>query len=274
MILRLVSAEPSRTEKVRRRTCWALVAALSSVVLALSAGVGPPLLVDTWAFIILAVPVLSVTLAALVLPTPRTPSSLLMARRGARGNSYRVMWRWFVAPYAVPLLTPVCLVASQYLGAGLSLLRTPTQGLGPLLFVSFELGWDLPLFGMLLGVLLGWVGIMTVAVPLKAVVQVPRLWESDRAEALRQLAYFCVFLGLGLTILAHAVALSDASDGDTNRLQVLREELDLLMGGTQTGIPMWTRLVAWAGVISLSAAAAIVLRTDRATKDSETPGTS
>ena len=84
---------------------------------------------------------------------------------------------------------------------------------------------------------------------------------------MRQVAYCGVFLGLGLTIFAHEVAFSDASDANTSRLQVLREELDLLMGGTQTAVPMWTRLVAWAGVISWSAAAAIVLRTDRATED-------
>jgi len=63
-----------------------LIAALSSVVLALSVGVGPPLSVDTWAFIILAIPALSVMLAALVAPTARTPSSVLMARRGAKVN--------------------------------------------------------------------------------------------------------------------------------------------------------------------------------------------
>jgi hypothetical protein len=189
-----------------------------------------------------------------------------MARRGAKGNS-KVMWRWFVAPYAVPLLTPVCLVASEYLGAGLSVLRTPPQGLGPLLFASPELGWYLPLAGMCFGVLLGWVGIMAVAVPLKAVVQIPRLWDSDRTGALRQVAYCGVVLGLGLTIFAHAVAFWAVSDADTSRLQVLRDELDLLIGGTQTGSPMWPRLLAWAGVMSLSAAGAIIWRTARATED-------
>jgi hypothetical protein len=59
---------------------------------------------------------------------------------------------------------------------------------------------------MLFGVLLGWVGIMAVAVPLEAVVQIPRLWGSDRTEALRQVAYCGVVLGLELTIFAHAVA--------------------------------------------------------------------
>jgi hypothetical protein len=177
------------------------------------------------------------------------------------------MWRWFVAPYAVPLLTPVCLVASEYLGAGLSVLRTPPQGLGPLLFASPELGWYLPLAGMCFGVLLGWVGIMAVAVPLKAVVQIPRLWDSDRTGALRQVAYCGVVLGLGLTIFAHAVAFWAVSDADTSRLQVLRDELDLLIGGTQTGSPMWPRLLAWAGVMSLSAAGAIIWRTARATED-------
>jgi len=254
--------------KVGRRNCWAFVAALSSVVLALSAGVGPPLSFDTWAFIILAIPALSVTFAALVVPTARPPSSVLMTPRGAKVD-YQVMWRWFVAPYAVPLLTPVCLVASEYLGAGLSVLRTPPQGLGPLLFDSPELGWYLPFLGMLLGVLLGWVGIMAVAVPLKAVVQIPRLWQTDRTEALRQVAYCGVALGLGLTILAHAVASSfwTASNADPSRLQVLRDELDLLIGGTQPGSTMWTRLLAWAGVMSLSAAGAIVWRTARAIKD-------
>ena len=185
-----------------------------------------------------------------------------MARRGAKGSA-QVMWQWFVVPYAVPLLTPFCLVAGEYLGAGLSVLRTPPQGLGPLLFASRELGWYLPLAGMFFGVLLGWVGIMAVAVPLKAAVQVPRLWSSDRPEALRQVAYCGVVLGLALTVFAHAMAFWTVSDANTRRLQVLRDELDLLIGGTQTGGPMWPRLLAWAGVLSLSAAGAIVWRTTR-----------
>jgi len=263
---RFVRAEPSRTMKVGPRTCWALAAVMSSVVLALSAGVGPPLSVDTWAFIILAIPALSVTVAALAVPIAGTPSSVLMSRRGAKGSA-QVMWRWFVAPYAVPLLTPVCLLVSEYVGSGLSFLQTPPQGLGPLLFASPELGWYLPLVGMLFGVLLGWVGIMAVAVPLRALIQVPRLWDSDRPEALGQVAYCGVVFGLELTIFAHAPAFWAVSDADTSRLQVLGDELDLLVGGTQAGSPMWTRLLAWAGVMSLSVAGAIIWRTARASRD-------
>jgi len=83
----------------------------------------------------------------------------------------------------------------------------------------------------------------------------------------RQVAYCGGVQGFELSLFAHAVAVWDVFDADISRLQVLRDELDLLIGGSQTGSPISTRLVAWAGVMSLSAAGAIVWRTARATKD-------
>jgi hypothetical protein len=261
-----VGTEPSPAVVVRRRICWALIAALSSVLLALSAGVGSPLSVDTWAFIILAVPALAVTVVALVIGAPVAPSSVLFARRDERGTSKK-LWRWFVMPYAVPLLTPVCLVVSQYIGAALSAQRTPPQGLGPLLFASTDLGWYLPLVGLLFGGLLGWVGIMSVAVPVKALTRVPRLWKSDRTEALRLTAHVGVVVGLWLTMCAQGVFFLDDSEEDTSRLSVLRDELELLLGRSQTDIAPWARLFAWAGVLCIAAAGAIVWKTSRATKE-------
>jgi hypothetical protein len=54
--------------EVRRITFWSVLAALGCAVLGLAVGIGPALSIDTWAFIILAVPPLAVTLLALVRP--------------------------------------------------------------------------------------------------------------------------------------------------------------------------------------------------------------
>lgn len=256
-----VRRKPSRNVSVRRRVLVGYVVAISFLALALSAGVGPPLSTDTWAYILLALPALSVTLGALVVTTDRTPASVLMAPRGAKGNA-RLLWRWFVVPYRVPLCTPIFLVASAYIGAGVSLLQSPARGLGPILFAKTgELGWNLPLAGLVFGVLLGWVGIMAVAVPLKVAAHVPRLWESEPREARRLLAYLGVVLGLELTVCAHVVAFWRLSDETSGRLSALRDELHLLLGGMPTDAPAWTRVMAWAGVISLFAAGAFAWRT-------------
>lgn len=251
---------------MRRKALWALPAALSCVVLALASGMGPLLSIDAWAFIILAVPPLAVTLLALINPTEAIPSSALFAGRNERGNR-GLLWRWFLAPYWVSVLIPFGLVAGTYVGAGLSELRQPPQGLGPLLFFTGELGWYLPLIGLLFGVLLGWVGIMGVAVPLKVLTQIPRRWRNDRREALRLLAFDGVALGVWLTIVAHAVAFLNAPAEDTSRAAVLRDELELLLGGSRVAVPPWTRLLAWAGLTCLAGATALVLHTRERAED-------
>ena len=266
VILRAVGVDPGRGMGLRRISCWALLAALSCAVLALAAGMGPALSIDAWAFIILAVPPLAVTLVALVLPTEAIPSSALFAGRDDRGNQGG-LWRWFVAPYAVPLLTPFGLVAGAYVGAGLSELRRPVQGLGPLLFSTEDLGWYLPLIGLLSGVLLGWVGIMGVAVPLRVLAQIPALWRTDGREALRLLAFDGVALGVWLTIVAHSLVFLNAPGEDNSRLTVLRNELELLVGDPPVEVPAWTRLLAWTGLACLAAAAALVHRSRGPTKD-------
>jgi hypothetical protein len=167
----------------------------------------------------------------------------------------------------VPLLSPFFLVAGAYVGAGLSELRQPPQGLGPQLFSGDDLGWYLPLIGLLFGVLLGWVGIMGVAVPLKVLRQIPGLWRTDRREASRLLAFEGVVVGLWLTLVAQGVAFLNASGDDTSRLTVLRNELELLVGGSQVDVPPWTRLLAWAGLTFVAGAAAVVLHTREPTKD-------
>ena len=265
VILRTVGAQTSWAKVGGRRTSWALIAAITAVALALSTGVASPLSVDTWALLILAGPALAVTLVALVTPTPAVPSSALLTRPGQRGQS-RELWRWFFVPYAVPLLTPLCMVAAEYLGAGVSAGRTSQQGLGPVLLRGPELGWYLPLVGLLFGGLLGWVGIMVVAVPVKVLARLPRLWKSDRTGAMRLGAYAGVVLGLWLTACAHGVVFLGDSNEDTGRLAVLRDELELLLGGAQAGVPFVVRLMAWGGVLSISAAGVIVWRLDGATK--------
>lgn len=248
----------------RLRSCWALLAAGFSVVLALSAGVGPSLSADAWTVLILAGPASWVTLVAFVMPAPAVPSSVLLSRSGDKGD-LEEMWRWMGASYALPLLAPVFLMVAEYVGAALSALRAPPRGLGPLLFSNADLGWDLPLFGLAVGVLLGWVGIIAITVPTRNLARVPALWVRDRTEALRVLASVVFTVGLWLTCWAQGVMVTNGSNDASTRWSVLRDEYLMLMGRTQMDVAPWVRVVAWAGVICLAAAAATVWRTRRST---------
>jgi hypothetical protein len=106
VILNGVHDEAIARANLRRGTSLAAVAILSMIMLALAAGVGPTLAEDTWAALILFAPVMGVILGGLVVRTPTTPSSALLSNQG-----WGSVWHWFVAPYRVPLVTPIAFAA-------------------------------------------------------------------------------------------------------------------------------------------------------------------
>jgi hypothetical protein len=204
---------------------------------------------DQWWWIILFGPAAGFVVAGLLFPAPRPPSSVLLTR--ARSG---VVWRWFVRPYLPAFLTPIACVAAEYAGAWLSMARRVNgAGLYPLLFDDqAELGWYFPLAGCVIGGLLGWAGILALVIPLKSAAAVPRLWRSDRPESLRVLGYVSFAAGMGLTAWALIAAFPDE---DPDRLELLREGADLILGTIPPGAPDWSAWVARAGATFLATGA-------------------
>ncbi|WP_457255225.1 hypothetical protein [Pedococcus sp. P5_B7] len=217
--------------------------------------------VDAWAAVVLGGPTAAVALCALVLPTTATPAAALIGRQG-----WRSVWEWTVRPYRSTALPALGIALAEYLGAALS-----TQGLRPLLFADDpELGWYLPLVGLVLGVLLGWVLIALVVIPFKAAARAVSIWQSDRHEAVRLLVFPFVMLAILLTGAAHLGAFPQTAE--VGRLAMLQDERDLLFTPGASGAPAWCVAFAWAGVAAVLAAGISVRWTTRATRQVTQPG--
>ncbi|MDF8262776.1 hypothetical protein [Luteipulveratus flavus] len=240
-----MDSERSGRAGARRRACGWLIAGLSVCVLLLAAGIGPKPGLDAWMIGLLIGPAVAAMIAAAVWPAPRMPSSVLLSRSGDGA------WEGFIRPYLVPLLaTPLALFGGAYLGAGLSLLAAVDGALGSVLFDNggYLEWWD-PLFGLLIGVLGGYVLVLALVVPMRVAVDARRSWSQDRAEALRKLAFVVLWTMLMAAGTAMFVAYPPEDGGDTDQLESVRQAAMLLIGRPPAGTPWWAVGFGWAAVL-------------------------
>lgn len=190
---------------MRTRAGWALAGGWVLLNLLLAAGVGPSLDDDALASTSIVVPGLACVTVTLLRPR-HLPARLLWSGPWSSGPG--AVSR-FIRPYLPGLAAAA--IAGAYLGTAVSLLRGSTDGAG-LLLTTHYIDWT---FFAVVGVMttgLGFVVALALMLPLGAALDARGVWDTDRLEARRLLAFTSAALGAMASVVA--LVLADPNAGD------------------------------------------------------------
>lgn len=208
---------------MRRQALWAVTGVWCLGMMLMTAGLGEALSDDARSIAILAGPGLASIAATLTAGRPRLPSWVLLSGP------------WSDRP-AAPQLLKACLpgalaaivtAAGVYVGAGFSLLRSAAHGLDPDPSASTPPpDWLLPLLGAGAGLAANCLFVLAVVLPVGAALDARREWNTDRAEALRLLAFTVSWFGF-LTIIAGVLVAdpTQAEQGTDPQLGAIERKL-------------------------------------------------
>lgn len=201
---------------------------------------------DVWEVLLFGAPFTLVVVVAVLTPV-HVPSSALFTSDMSAG------WTWFIRPYAAAWLLLLPFTAVEYAGAGISYLSNPRRGLSGVLNDPDQGAWWWPLFASGMGLVAAFLVVLCVLMPVRVAIDAVRLRSSNPVESRQLTAYVAFWVGLALTIAAHAAAFLSV-DEESNRFQELLHHAFLLIGRAPQGVSTWWVLPAWVGLAALATA--------------------